>query len=147
MSSYVSPALRRLVAERAEHLCEYCLIHEDDTFLGCQVEHIISEKHGGATIESNLAYACIFCNRLKGSDIATLTRDGGLCRLFHPRTDSWFDHFRLNGAHVEATSDVGEATATLLGLNHVDRLLERQELGEIGRYPSGAALRRIRDTL
>gem|GEM_PF-1829697 len=31
-SSYVSEDLRRLVAIRAEYLCEYCLIHEDDTF-------------------------------------------------------------------------------------------------------------------
>ena len=50
MSSYVPPGLRRLVRSRAEDLCEYCLIHEEDTFLGCQLEHIISEKHGGETV-------------------------------------------------------------------------------------------------
>jgi hypothetical protein len=55
MSNPVTPALRQLVARRARHLCEYCLIHEDDTFFGCEVEHIISQKHGGPTIESNLA--------------------------------------------------------------------------------------------
>jgi len=55
MSSYISPALRRLVATRAEYLCEYCLIHEDDTFFGCEVDHIISEKYGGQTAENNLA--------------------------------------------------------------------------------------------
>ena len=55
MSKYVPVMLRRRVASRAHHICEYCLIHEEDTFLGCQVEHIISEKHGGATIEDNLA--------------------------------------------------------------------------------------------
>jgi HNH endonuclease len=53
MSSYISPALRRLVATRAEYLCENCLIHEDDTFFGCEVDHIISEKHGGQTAEIN----------------------------------------------------------------------------------------------
>ena len=56
MSSYVSAELRRLVAQRAEGLCEYCLIHESDTFFGCQVDHIISEKHGGQTAPENLGY-------------------------------------------------------------------------------------------
>jgi hypothetical protein len=61
MSSYVSTALRRLVAARADALCEYCLAHEDDAVFGCEVDHIISEKHGGATEAENLAYACAFC--------------------------------------------------------------------------------------
>jgi hypothetical protein len=53
MRSYVGEELRRLVAARAEHICEYCLIHEDDTFLGCEVDHIISVKHGGPTVADN----------------------------------------------------------------------------------------------
>ena len=144
MSSHVPVAMRLLVAERAEHLCEYCLIHEEDTFLGCQVEHIISEKHGGKTIESNLAYACVFCNRFKGSDIATLSqRTGQLCRLFNPRMDRWSEHLRIVGTRIEGVSEVGEATVKLLVMNHPDRLLEREELIAVGRYPSGAARRRI----
>ena len=47
MTSYVSADLRRLVEARANRVCKYCLIHEDDTYFGCQVEHIIAEKHGG----------------------------------------------------------------------------------------------------
>jgi len=93
MSSYVSAALRRLVAERAGRICEYCLIHEDDTFFGCQVEHIISEKHGGPTAEDNLAWACVFCNRYKGTDIASISSTGKLSRLFNPRLDRWSEHF------------------------------------------------------
>jgi hypothetical protein len=49
MTSYVSVDLRRLVQLRASHLCEYCLIHEGDTYFGCQVDHVIAEKHGAAT--------------------------------------------------------------------------------------------------
>ena len=48
MSSEVSERLRRLVAERAYHVCEYCLIHEEDTFWGCQLDYIISRKHRGS---------------------------------------------------------------------------------------------------
>ena len=84
MSSYVSADLRRLVASRAGGLCEYCLIHEDDTYLGCQVDHVISEKHGGPTESENLAYACALCNRAKGSDIGSIASStGALTRLIH----------------------------------------------------------------
>jgi 5-methylcytosine-specific restriction endonuclease McrA len=55
MTSYVRADVRREVYDRADGRCEYCLIHERDTFLGCQVDHIVSEKHGGANDASNLA--------------------------------------------------------------------------------------------
>ena len=98
MSSYVSTALRRLVDARADALCEYCLVHEDDTVFGCEVDHIISEKHGGATEAENLAYACAFCNRAKGSDIGSIVQGTGTyVRFFHPRIDRWAEHFTLDG--------------------------------------------------
>jgi hypothetical protein len=51
MTSYVSVDLRELVASRANRTCEYGLIHESDTYLGCQIDHILSEKHGGPTTQ------------------------------------------------------------------------------------------------
>ncbi|MDB5290330.1 MAG: endonuclease [Phycisphaerales bacterium] len=145
MSSYVPAALRKLVSERAAGLCEYCLVHEVDTYFGCEIEHIISEKHGGATTAENLALACLFCNRFKGTDIASIsTRTGQLCRLFHPRTDRWCDHFSLEGTVIRPLTEIGEATAQLLKMNAGDRLLEREALGAMGRYPSAAAAARIK---
>lgn len=146
-TGYVSAELRRLVAARAELLCEYCLLHEGDMFFRCEVDHIVSERHGGSTREDNLAYACFFCNRNKGSDIASLipgTRD--LVRLFNPRLDRWAEHFELaeGGVLIIPRSGIGEATARLLGFNQRDRLLEREALQEMGRYPSIQALRRMR---
>jgi hypothetical protein len=140
MSSYVSAELRRLVASRANGLCEYCLIHEADTYLGCQVDHIISEKHGGATEPENLAYACACCNRAKGSDIGSIASSTGeLARLFNPRTDCWGDHFALQGLLIEPRTPIGEATVRTLGLNGIERTLERQTLRRIGSYPPQAA--------
>ena len=140
MSSYVSATLRRLVAARADSLCEYCLVHEDDAFFGCEVDHIISEKHGGQTGADNLAYACAFCNRAKGSDVGSIVqRTGVFIRFFNPRTDLWAEHFTLAGVTIIPLSDVGEVTTQILGFNEDDRLLERQTLREIGRYPSAAA--------
>jgi len=139
MSSRVPLSLRRQVFSRAEGLCEYCLIHESDTFLGLQIEHIVSEKHGGRTVAENLAAACVFCNRFKGSDIASLTSAGKLIRLFNPRLDLWHEHFRLDRFQILGVSKVGQATTGLLCFNIADRLLERQTLIRIHRYPSPAA--------
>ncbi len=58
--TYISVKTRQLVAQRAEFRCEYCLIHEEDTFFGCEIDHIISKKHGGSNELENLAYACLF---------------------------------------------------------------------------------------
>ena len=144
MSSYVSAALRRLVAVRADFLCEYCLIHEDDAVFGCEVDHIISEKHGGPTDAENLAYACTFCNRAKGSDIGSMVlQTGAFVRFFNPRTDRWAEHFTLDGVLILAHSDIGEVTARILEFNHSDRLLERQVLQAVSRYPTAAAVARI----
>ncbi len=85
---YISEELRRLVAERAERICEYCLIAEADRSSNYQVDHIISVKHGGSTIPDNLAYACIYCNLHKGTDLGSIVwRTGELVRFFNPRRD------------------------------------------------------------
>ncbi len=126
MSSWISDSLRRLVAERAGNQCEYCLIREFSTHLGCEVDHVISEKHGGKTIAENLAYACFYCNRYKGSDIATLDPfSDKLVPLFNPRVDRWRDHFEYKGTKIEGRTSIGAATARLLGFNLPERLLER----------------------
>lgn len=144
MSNYVPAALRRFVAQRAHGLCEYCLIHERDTFFGCQVEHVIAVKHRGATDAANLAYACPVCNRNKGSDIASVSSaTGQIIRLFNPRADPWSHHFRLDRAAVFPLTEIGEVTARILDLNGADRVLVREALMRDGRYPSPEAASRI----
>lgn len=142
--AYIGADLRRRVVARANRICEYCLIHEEDTFFGCEVDHVISQKHGGPTEEGNLALACLICNRNKGSDIASLSpRTGELVRLFNPRTDRWSEHFCIaqHGISIGALTPIGEATVRILGLNQSERLLERQALRAEGRYPPDAARR------
>lgn len=145
MTSYVSTELRRLIAARASGICEYCLIHENDTFLGCQVDHVIAEKHGGATDAGNLAYACTFCNRAKGTDVGSIAPDTGeFVRFFNPRVDGWCEHFTLNGTVIEPQTPVGEVTARILAFNESERLLERAALQRIGRYPPAEAAEHLR---
>jgi hypothetical protein len=141
MTSYVGASLRRSVATRARHLCEYCLIHEDDTYLGCQVDHVISEKHGGKTQSNNLGYVCTYCNRAKGTDIGSIVGSTGqFTRFFNPRIDRWSEHFSLHAARIEPLTPIGEVTARILGFNQAERILERRALERIGRYPPAAAV-------
>lgn len=136
MASDVSGELRRLVAGRALHRCEYCLLHEDDAFLSHQVDHIISRKHGGLSEPGNLAYACFRCNTWKGSDIASLDpRTGRMTPLFNPRRERWSDHFELRGFVIEPLTIRGEVTARLLKLNLDQRVSERRLLMSLGRFP------------
>jgi hypothetical protein len=146
-STYVSADLRRLVVARAESLCEYCLVHADDAFFGCEVDHVVSEKHGGLTTADNLAFACLPCNRRKGSDIGSVAEGtGALTRFYNPRTDVWLEHFSYDedGSVIRPLSEIGEVTARIFGFNQPEQVLERESLRTGGRYPVPAALKRMR---
>ena len=58
----------------------------------------------------------------------------------NPRIDLWANHFRLEGMRIVSLTTIGEVTDRILGFNHVDRLIERQELAVLGQYPSSVAL-------
>lgn len=140
MNDEISSETRRFVSARANHVCEYCLIAEEDAYFRFQVEHIISRKHGGSSEINNLALAGVFCNRHKGSDIASVVRgQDHLVRFYQPRNDRWRNHFQLNGVIIEPLSDIAEATIRILQVNHDDQILERRTLHRRGRYPSEAA--------
>lgn len=138
MARRISAELRQTIADRATLLCEYCLIAEADTFYGCEVDHIISLKHGGSSEPDNLAYACALCNRAKGSDVGSVSTLGEFTRFFNPRTDRWAEHFRLEDA-IQPLTSIGEVTARILGFNDSARLHERKEMIRFGKYPSQAA--------
>lgn len=97
-----------------------------------KVDHILSRKHGGGSSADNLAYACTICNRLKGSDIASIDRSGRLVRLFNPRSADWTQHFGLDGAVIQPLTTAAEATARLLRFNAAERVTERHLLQQFG---------------
>jgi hypothetical protein len=68
---------------------------------------------------------------------------GTYVRFFNPRVDRWAEHLTLDGVTIVALSDIGEVTARILDFNNSDRLLERQVLRDVGRYPSAAAVARM----
>ena len=98
---------------------------------------MIAEKHGGQTSLDNLAWSYFYCNRFKGSDLASIdptTRK--VVVLFHPREQRWHRHFRINSARIEGITSSGRATVTLLHMNDPERIAYRLGLIEIGHYPS-----------
>ncbi len=103
---------------------------------GCEVDHVISRKHGGITDLSNLAFSCARCNRAKGTDVGSISRStGAFVRFFNPRIEPWREHFTLDGAHIVGLTEVGQVTIQLLRLNDEERIVERADLQLIGEYP------------
>ncbi|MCC7450456.1 MAG: HNH endonuclease [Anaerolineae bacterium] len=134
--TYIPEKLRRRVNEIAQRRCEYCLLDERCAGKPHEVDHICAEKHGGDTTLDNLCLSCFDCNRHKGSDLCSLDVDTDvIVPLFHPRQHIWSEHFRLNGAFVEALSPTGRVTIRLLQINDDSRKEEREILLRLGRYP------------
>jgi|SRR5579871_2818905 len=134
--TYIPDRLRDLVYEQARGRCQYCLIHDEDSYKPHEVDHIVAEKHGGQTVAVNLCLSCFDCNRHKGSDLASLDpQSGEVVLLFHPQRDRWAEHFALNGGLIQPISPQGRATARLLQFNTSRRIAERSALTELGRYP------------
>jgi len=124
----VNRELVRTVWRRAGDRC-HCLIPQSALPLPFQIDHVCAEKHGGHTVESNLALACPHCNQFKGPNIAGLDPDSGQpIRLFHPRTDAWTEHFELDGPRIIGRTPIGRVTVQVLAMNADDLLLIRVEL-------------------
>jgi hypothetical protein len=112
------------------------LISQSDAGFPHEIDHVISRKHGGISDLENMAFACYVCNQQKGSDIASIQPVSlDLVRLFHPRRDGWKDYFRMVGPLLEPLTAIGEATAQVLRFNVAVRVIERQLLQSLGRYP------------
>jgi hypothetical protein len=134
--SYISERLRSQVYERAGGRCEYCLYHERYSIKAHEIDHIYAEKHGGVTLDDNLCLSCAYCNRFKGSDLASLDpQTGEPAFLFHPRLDRWDEHFRRIGAQIEGISPKARTTVRLLHMNDDEQFLQREVLIEFGLYP------------
>jgi hypothetical protein len=127
-SSYIPAALRCLVCERANYCCEYCLIPEAFTFAVHEIDHIVAKKHDGKTVAENLALSCTFCNKYKGSDLASIDPEtGAITPLYHPRKHKWSEIFEVkdDGRVIPLTPN-GRVTTRLLQLNQEKRIEERK---------------------
>lgn len=132
-------ALRTEVRRRVGDVCEYCRLPQAaSSFARFHVEHIIARQHGGPSELDNLALACSFCNFHKGPNIASIDPEGGaLVPLYHPRRDTWSDHFSFEGTLIVGRTPIGRATVSLLAMNEWQRLELRENLNSAGEPFSG----------
>jgi len=125
----VSARNRREARQRAGGRCEYCQRHEQTSPFSYNIDHIISEKHGGSSDLANLAWSCVDCNISKGLDVAAYDPDAqALVPLFNPRSQAWHDHFVMQDGRIVGLTPIGRATVSLLQFNEPDRLETRQIL-------------------
>jgi len=135
---YISPAIRRLVAERAQWLCEYCRTPEQFATQSFSLDHILPRAAGGATTLDNLAWSCLGCNAHKhtqthADDPATSQRTA----LFNPRRLVWRDHFEWSTdfTRIIGRTACGRATIRALELNRSGLVNLRRVLGAANLHP------------
>jgi len=138
MSEHVPAGLRRQVAERAGHCCEYCRTQERFSGDPLTVDHITPRSLGGATEEGNLALAYHGCNQHKSTRTAAVDpATGEQVLLFHPRRERWEDHFAWNDdfTMVLGLTPTGRATVAALFLNRAGLLNLRRILYTVNEHP------------
>jgi hypothetical protein len=124
--------LRQFVRARAGQRCEYCVLPQEFSELRFHIEHVTPRQHGGDDDADNLALACPDCNLRKGPNLTGIDpQTGEVVRLFHPRRDSWFDHFAYEEQYVVGTTSVGRTTVTLLEMNDPERRRIRELIAQI----------------
>jgi len=135
MASEVPASLRRLVAERAAHGCEYCILPQAVALHQHEPDHIVPRQDGGETHQSNLAFACLRCHRYDEPNVGSFDPlTGRLVPLFNPCTQQWMSHFALDGATNRPLTPEARVTVQLLRFNDADRVAARQRLVDAGLY-------------
>jgi len=87
-------------------------------------------------LATNLALACLRCNRHKGPNVGSFDPlTGQLTPFFDPRRQQWAEHFRLEQAEIIPLTPEARVKVRILRLNDADRMAERQALLNVGLYP------------
>lgn len=133
----MSASVRTAVATRAG-CCEYCRSQDRFAVQSFSVEHVEPQSGGGSDEAENLAYSCQGCNnhkytRTRAVDPATGTE----VPLFHPRRQSWSDHFAWGADYSEVVglTPTGRATVAALRLNRPGVVNLRNVLFSVGLHP------------
>jgi hypothetical protein len=132
----MAASLPQRVRDRAAGRCEYCHLPQVRSNIPFEIDHIISRKHHGPTVASNLCLACWYCNTFKGPDLSGLdpmTRQ--LTRLFNPRRHKWDRHFRYDGPVLIGRTAIGRTTIHVLQINCDEQMMLRESLIAEGVLP------------
>ena len=135
MSPRIAASLTRTVRQRAKERCEYCQLPQDCQEATFHIDHIVPEILGGQGIVENLALACVSCSLRKAARVqARDPQSGMLAQIYHPRMNSWADHFRWTaGWKIIGKTPTGRATIAALRMNRPSIVGIRQLLAAVGR--------------
>jgi HNH endonuclease len=123
---------------RAGHRCGYCRTSTLITGQPLTVEHIIPLARGDTSTADNLWLSCRRCNEHKGTQVHTRDPDTGeQVPLFHPRQQSWGEHFAWSGdgTRVIGLTPCGRATVLALKMNNDETVSARRLWVSVGWHP------------
>lgn len=117
----IPQSVRDRVAQAAGYRCSYCQTPARYIFAPMEVDHIWPVALGGQSDESNLCYACPYCNGYKGMQVDAvdpLTNEK--IPLFNPRTKKWSEHFKWgeDATQVIGVTPCGRSTVIALQINN-----------------------------
>lgn len=116
----VSSAIRQLVRQRANYLCEYCHSSEEASTALFTLDHLIPQSLNGSDDPENLALACHRCNGRRYNFTTGIDPETqAVVALFNPRQQQWSDHFiwTADGLRIFGISSVGRTTCIRLDFN------------------------------
>jgi len=134
----VSAANRRRILELASGRCEYCRLPESHSPNSFAVDHIQPRSRQGDDEIENLALSCPGCNGAKYNKTQAIDpATDALVPLFHPRNQSWNDHFGWSDddLRVVGLTETGRATIAALDLNREGVVNLREVLIPRGLHP------------
>jgi hypothetical protein len=134
----LSDTIRQQVRARAKNYCEYCLSHQDYIMGRLQIDHVQPVAKGGSDDIDNLCLACELCNQYKWTKTDAVDPETGeTMKIFHPRHQTWSEHFAWNqdGTHIVGLTAVGRATAIALQLNNPLAVVVRRNWVKAGWHP------------
>ena len=142
--SYLPTDLRDRLLEADNRHCAYCYTTEANTGQPMTVDHLTPQAQDGETTFENLCFACRRCNEFKGS--VTRAQDpltGETVALFHPRQQTWADHFQWDetGALLIGLTAVGRATIVTLNMNNPVIVDVRRRWVSVGWHPPTYSVR------
>lgn len=134
----ISAQTKSVVAARARNCCEYCLCQAKFSPDSFSIEHIIPRARGGTDEMNNLALACQGCNGFKYTDVDAIDPVTGVrVPLFHPRINSWQEHFTWSddSTILIGLTSIGRATIEKMKLNRDGVVNLRRALVVIDAHP------------
>lgn len=127
-----------LVAQRANHRCEYCHAPEVVFNFRFDVEHIVPISKDGTDMLANLALSCRSCNLLKSMHVNSIDPETQTTvELYNPREHLWETHFRVDveSWEIEGLTSVGRATVSTLKMNSDFQIEARRQWMRLGLFP------------